>query len=172
MSKQIAIKIGNSQELSKVIQDLLFSKGYAWPTGNTNFEDGVVRTYGDRSIITLNDGKRLLYGSQGSVSADEFEFISAGTEFGKLIKALETPPVPVIKVKNTNGDEYTADFGVNDVVFGCATISNELLRFLNSAPKSFGRKSVTSVNIGAGVFPAETIKAIVEHPHFGKGTSK
>ncbi len=69
-----------------------------------------------------------------------------------------------------NEQKYTAVFGKGFVQFGCATISNTLIRdafklFEINDTSSTGR-NVTSVKIGKGEFTKELLAQIINHPSF------
>ena len=104
-------------------------------------------------------------------------------ELAREVERCLPPKIPVINVKNTKGVEFTAKFHKEYVEFGCAKVGNRTIRQalfatndcespagLTGAATAREYKKVTSINIGEGVFPVATLKAIVEHPHFEKGT--
>jgi len=163
---RIAIKVGNSQDLSKIVQEFLFSKGYVWRYGKAEISS------------TTNKYLCLNYSFPKTISHSSNDLglktYDAATQFGEIIKLFETPPVPEIKVKNDSGNEYKARFEKDRVVFGCAEIANVVFTELVKAfdadfPMPSYSKLITSINIGKGVFTPKIIREIVAHPHFGEG---
>jgi len=172
---RVAIKVGNSQELSKIVQEFLFTKGYGWYSHDQKvFNSDPVKGYKDESSICIaySSPMKLEYSSSDFYSKRGVPIYCAATQFGEIIKLFEVPPVPKITVKNDSGTDYVAKFQKDRVIFGCAEIANEVFTQLNEClaakipPYS---KGVTSLTIGRGVFTPQVIKDIVGHPHFNKG---
>ncbi len=68
---------------------------------------------------------------------------------------------PVIKVKNTDGQEFEGQYDKNTCTwtFGCAKIDGLLIQHLDIVVKPLDKgKSVESVTIGKGIFPVATIR--------------
>lgn len=166
-NKKIAIKVGNNQELSRIVQEFLFSKGFYWIKGEKDYENWPEQ-YGSKGCIIFESDSKSLYHGRAK---DDFKIYDAATQFGEIIALFSEPPKPVIKIKNEAGQEYEADFQKNPgyVTFGCAKIDTKTFSVLNEtlntkvAPDS---KSVEQIKIGRGIFTPADIKAIVEHPDF------
>lgn len=165
-NKKIAIKVGNNQELSRIVQEFLFSKGYEWLTGRN-----IIGTSCPYIHLDYFKEKQLAH---GPLDSNYVEY-DAATQFGEIITLLSEPPKPVIKIKSYVGTEYEADFTQNPgyVTFGCAKIAKkafiELKKVLFDIKIDLGdSKIVEQIKIGRGLFSPADIKAIVEHPDFNK----
>lgn len=166
-NKKIAIKVGNNQELSRIVQEFLFSKGFWWLKGEKDYKNWPEQYNSNGCIIFESGSKSLHHGRERS----EFKVYDAATQFGEIITLLSEPPKPVIKIKNDAGQEYEADFKENPgyVTFGCAKIATKTFAALNEtlntkvAPDS---KAVEQIKIGRGLFTPADIEAIIKHPDF------
>lgn len=155
LTKKIVIKIGESPELSRIVQEFLFSKGFRWRDNENAILYQGTSSYGPEYSIALN-----FYGNNDLTRGEVNYFMSlnrgyssydASTQFGEIIKLFEIPPVPKIKIKNTAGTEYEAKFTKDSVTFGCATIDNFLftnIKQIFSKTIRNNTKPVTSINIG------------------------
>jgi len=84
-----------------------------------------------------------------------------------LIEQLKTG----VSVKTTGGNVYQAVFHSDHVQFGCASISNYMLRqivALNADARTINCREFTSVTIGRGIFDIDTVSKLTCHPYFGK----
>jgi len=170
-SKKIAVRIGKDEVLGNIIHDLFVKMNgvAAKPT----IVATSIKNWGDQTLLAC-----CPYGSGAEISAGAtahgYDVLNGATDMGKIIAYLSQPEE--IKVKNDHGDEYTAVFGKHTVQFGCATIDNEVFEI---AHKLFSLKCASSskipdqtgIRIGRALFSPELIKSIVNHPHFGKGST-
>lgn len=175
MNKKFVIKV-STQELSRVVQEFLLSKGYCWsgPWGKTVVEKPVADC-GEETYIRADASGCLYYGSLGSWPSTEYKILDAATQFGEIVTLFNEPIPCVINVKDVSGNTYDADFTKHKgcVTFGCASIKCATFTNLNAAYKnskddSGNYKEITSITIGKGVFTPEIIRQIVEHPDFDK----
>jgi len=168
---RVAVYIGTDRLLGQMVVELMTGAGWV-DYGNPVIPVAVCRYRDDACLFAGSDGPTILCTSSSRAKIDGDTLLDAKEHFSDVVEFF-TPlkvTVPIIKVKNTSGQEYTAEFYKDYVAFGCAKIYNsEFERFASPKVGNAEYKYATSVTIGRGVFPIEVIDAIVSHPHFKRG---
>lgn len=123
--KSFVVKVGNSQELSRIVQELLFRKGYEWMgSGPTTFYEGMVRDHQHDSHIIVRFGCSHMECANSvwvKGSGYKLPFFDASTEFGQFIAYLSDPgPITIKGERNTYEIQPSGD-----VKCGCATVPSK-----------------------------------------------
>jgi len=173
MNKKIAIKVA-TPEISKIIQEFLFTKGFKWGNGKS-FVGAVYPNYILTNCAVIGPNNLGECNNVNWITEHEHVIYDASTQFGAIIDLFNKPPKPVIKVKNDAGDEYEAVFDKGYVKFGYAKITNAIFATLNASFEIIGKssipgdsKEIEQIKIGHRLFTPAVIKQIVKHPDFNK----
>jgi hypothetical protein len=145
---KVAIRVGSSPTLSKMVQELYFEKEIYW-TGKHGVEMGEGgKGYGEELCFNSFDGY-LQYSPQSFYARKGLKILDAATQMGEIVALFEKP---LIKVPEIHG--YRADYRKGDkhISFGCAQISIKMLLELNAIlniPLDAGNRTIQSVNLSS-----------------------
>jgi hypothetical protein len=168
---KIAIRVGESETLRKIIQDLYFAAGYKWFGESKDysiFSGGKGDQYEEKLCLHGAEGLYLQYCNADYYRKIGFVILDAATQMGEIIDIFEGPKVKIPEIHGHKLESYVKKpFAVSSVTFGCATISIALLESVYSWMDSAGEncnRTIDSIKLSSGKeLTKAQIKEILEY---------
>jgi hypothetical protein len=161
---KVAIRVGTSPTLLKMVEELYFSKEIYY-LGKKGESIGVAENdYGENRCLH-NDTHYLKYSPQDYYKQRNYKILDAATQMGEIVALFEEP---VIKVPEIHGCKATYLKNEDIITFECANIDIKLLRayygimIMGYTPS--GNRVVKSIELSSGkTLNQEQLKEILEY---------